>query len=182
MRWVAIGAGLILMAILALGCNKNKDRVAKLEKEVREAESKDYITDNTGRKDSLSSDTIGEIHPEETPMPDRIPNETDSIQMPKEETTISAREFSMVDRTPSPSGKGIYTVQVASGTDLASANEIAGRFVKLGYKAFVSSIEIKGVTYYRVRIGNFGDYREADKLGKGLRDKYLTEYWIDKIF
>ena len=73
-----------------------------------------------------------------------------------------------------------WSVQVSAG----SAKDIAGSLVERlkanGYDGYVIQAEVKGQTYYRVRVGRFATREEAESvrrslaLEEGYRDAYLT--------
>lgn len=72
-----------------------------------------------------------------------------------------------------------YTIQVGSYPERALADEEMKNMKRRGYAAFVvaSAIPDKG-TWYRVRIGSFGNRQAAEKLAKELRSKEGIEGFI----
>jgi len=73
-----------------------------------------------------------------------------------------------------------WAVQVKAAPDKPSADAWVNRLKSKGYDAFVVEADIRGKTWYRVRVGSFDTRQDAEKLRKvleveeGLADAYLT--------
>ncbi|NIO11033.1 MAG: hypothetical protein GTO40_24685 [Deltaproteobacteria bacterium] len=68
-------------------------------------------------------------------------------------------------RTASTSTQAnVWSVQVKAFARQNDANDLARRLKRKGYDAYVVSIQIKGRTWYRVRVGRLGTQREAQNL------------------
>ncbi|MDH5527793.1 MAG: SPOR domain-containing protein [Nitrospirota bacterium] len=68
-----------------------------------------------------------------------------------------------------------YTLQVASFSRRAGADELSHRLSKSGYEAYVKSVDLgsRG-TWYRVRVGHYPDADEARWAGLELSNEGLT--------
>lgn len=55
-----------------------------------------------------------------------------------------------------------WIVQVRSTTDKASADSLQASLVDAGFPAFVVSADVRGETWYRVRVGRYGTKAEAE--------------------
>jgi cell division septation protein DedD len=73
-----------------------------------------------------------------------------------------------------------WSVQVQSSPDKAAADLWVDRLKTKGYNVFIVEADIKGKTWYRVRVGPFDNRQEAETLRtvlqskEGFRDAYLT--------
>jgi hypothetical protein len=74
-------------------------------------------------------------------------------------------------KTKSTSVAGLYTVQVASLRSEASAHRIANRLIKKGYDAFIATSAYGSGTWYRVRVGNFKQKSDANKIAQKMRNE-----------
>jgi DedD protein len=77
--------------------------------------------------------------------------------------------------------RSIWTVQALATTDRADANAWLDRLKAKGYDAFIVGVDIKGQSWYRVRVGNLSSRQEAEALGKtlqtqeGFRDAFVAQ-------
>lgn len=160
MRTTLVPILLLSLLILFCGCSKDED-IAQLEQETMEAESADYISEETENQEFASSEidtastTEYAMTPEATPEEERAP-----------------------EITPSVSGQGGYTIQIASGNNFDNVNSLQQKYLERGYDAFISQAFIDGETVYRLRIGNFENFSEAKALGLELKDRYSVNFWI----
>jgi cell division septation protein DedD len=76
---------------------------------------------------------------------------------------------------------GGYVVQIASTPDRAYAQNLAATFVERGYQAYVTSAEVKGATYFRVRIGRFASLTEARQIVAQLAEKYAVSGFVAQV-
>ncbi len=68
-------------------------------------------------------------------------------------------------------GEKIWRAQVNAYPDERSAKLLVDRLKNKGYKAYVSEVENRGRTWYRVSVGPFNNRDEADKMVETLRSK-----------
>jgi septal ring-binding cell division protein DamX len=64
-----------------------------------------------------------------------------------------------------------WTIQVKASPDRAIASGWLDRLTKKGYQAFIVEADIRGQTWYRVRVGNFGAWQEAERARKTLESE-----------
>jgi cell division septation protein DedD len=62
--------------------------------------------------------------------------------------------------------KDIYIVQVAAFRRKNSAENEAEKYIAKGYNAFLEEAKIDGITWYRVRVGNFDTLEKAKRFRK----------------
>lgn len=73
-----------------------------------------------------------------------------------------------------------WSVQISAAPAKDVADSLAQRLIAKGYNGYVSQAEVKGQTYYRVRVGPFDAREEAESARQSLarqenyRDAYLT--------
>ena len=71
---------------------------------------------------------------------------------------------------PKKTGAG-WVFQVASLSERAKADEMAGNLKSKGFPAFVETAEVNGKTYFRVRVGPRQERKDIDALAAAVRDK-----------
>lgn len=159
--FVVLIAGLLL--VLATGCSDKQKEAEALEQEMKEME--------TG-----STDTAVE-QPVEAEMSEEVTETVaDAAAVPEEEEVAEAME----PMPEAPIGDG-YTVQVASCKDEDYARYLVQRYSDRGYDVFVTTYNLNGQVYHRVRIGNYATLTEAKAAKAELVDKYSLDPWIDKL-
>ena len=73
-----------------------------------------------------------------------------------------------------------WSVQISAAPAKDVADSLAQRLIAKGYNGYVAQAEVKGQTYYRVRVGPFAAREEAESARQALarqedyRDAYLT--------
>ena len=155
MRLVKIISVLSLIAILVVSCSQKQEDAAELEKQLTAQGRIDTTGDTIRPLDKAIADSAAMAVPDETA---------------ETETTMPAQ----------PAGEG-YTVQVASCESEDYAIYLIELYTSRGYEPYVSQIDIEGQTYYRVRIGLFETYTEAEALKDELADLYSVDAWIDQV-
>jgi len=123
-------------------------------------------------KNSLQTEAGAET--QKTPAP---PRETVAIQ-----PSVSDKKdvATPADSTPkSVSGK--YTIQVASITELVSAEKKVKQLIGKGFDAYYYETKVKGKTYYRIRCGKFSDRVEALKYSLKLEEKTGLKGYVTGI-
>jgi cell division septation protein DedD len=85
--------------------------------------------------------------------------------------TLSAEESNLSKK---------WSVQISAVPIKSIADTLVQRLIANGYDGYVVQAEVKGQTYYRVRVGRFGKRDEAESMRQslahqeGYRDAYLT--------
>lgn len=74
-----------------------------------------------------------------------------------------------------------YTLQIASSQNKVNANDLLNRLKKDGYDAFIQTAVVEGATYYRIRIGRFETFKEAQSYRQHLINITDFEPWVDKL-
>lgn len=75
-----------------------------------------------------------------------------------------------------------YTVQVGSYPSEIEANKIAESLLARGYKANAVAANVNGKTMYRVQVGMFNNFNEAQEYKKELVEKNrLTSAFVQKV-
>jgi cell division septation protein DedD len=65
----------------------------------------------------------------------------------------------------------LWTVQASATTDINDAKALLDHLKAKGYDAFIVEAEIKGHSWYRIRVGTLANRQEAEALGKTLQSK-----------
>ena len=68
-----------------------------------------------------------------------------------------------------PSNNPGWTVQALATTDSNDAKHWLDYLKAKGYDVYIVEAEIKGLNWYRVRVGNLQTRQDAEELGKTLR-------------
>lgn len=77
---------------------------------------------------------------------------------------------------------GTYTVQVGSYPSEVEANKMTESLLARGYKANAVAANVNGKTMYRVQVGMFNNFNEAQEYKKELMEKNrLTSAFVQKI-
>ncbi|MGH9163625.1 MAG: SPOR domain-containing protein [Vicinamibacteraceae bacterium] len=78
------------------------------------------------------------------------------------------------------SGSGSWTVQVAALSERDEAEVVAKRLQSKGYLAFLVGPSGGGATMYRVRVGNYKDRAEAERVMRRLAQEERLKPWITR--
>jgi len=89
----------------------------------------------------------------------------------KAEKAPPAAPAPSVDQAESKENGKRWTVQVNAFPDERSAKSWVDRLKNKGYNAYVTEVSIKGKTWYRVRVGEYGTREEARKVEETLKTK-----------
>jgi cell division septation protein DedD len=71
-------------------------------------------------------------------------------------------------------------IQVFSSTDQEQAKHLIQTLTSGGYPAFLSPVEVRGQTMYRVRIGPYVDPKEAESVAERVRKSYRLDTWVTR--
>ena len=82
----------------------------------------------------------------------------------KEKKPVTQKRAGRTAKAPTQPNKSMWSVQVKAFARQRDAGELAKRLKNKGYDAFVVAIQIKGRTWYRVRVGHLATQREAQGL------------------
>jgi len=77
-------------------------------------------------------------------------------------------------------GQGEHVIQVFSSTDQEQAKQLIQTLSSGGYPAFLSPVEVRGQTMYRVRIGPYVDPKEAESVAERVRKSYRLDTWVTR--
>lgn len=79
-----------------------------------------------------------------------------------------------------PGGQGEHVIQVFSSTDQQQAKQLIQTLTSGGYPAFLSPVDVRGQTMYRVRIGPYVDPKEAETVAERVRKSYRLDTWVTR--
>lgn len=116
--------------------------------------------------------------PEEVPPPPlkAAPRKEPSPKKPAE-VSVSRKGQPLVLPT---SELGRFVVQVGSYQDERIARIQAERVERLGYKAWIEPADLPGKgRYYRVRIGGFEIYSDAERVAASMERIFQDDCWVD---
>ena len=156
MKYARFVISIALMLLLAVGCAQKQEEAARLEQEMlgQDAEATDTSQVDAGV----------------------VPPETASDQAAVQAGVSPQEEPEYVPRGPEGSG---YTVQVAACESFDYAKFLIGRYTDRGYEPYMTSVEVDGEIFHRVRLGVFETVEEAGQLKAELEDKYSAKVWVD---
>jgi len=75
---------------------------------------------------------------------------------------------------------GEHVIQVFSSTDQQQAKQLIQTLTSGGYPAFLSPVDVRGQTMYRVRIGPYVDPKEAESVAERVRKSYRLDTWVTR--
>ncbi len=111
--------------------------------------------------------------PEFTPVPDE-PEETDVAPEPDPRELDEPRQVI-------PAGTGQFTVQVSAWRGRANAERQAQLIREAGKEAFLDETTRNGTTWYRVRIGRYQTYQEAEDAASSFQLLLEDGWWVTRI-
>lgn len=76
--------------------------------------------------------------------------------------------------------QGEHVIQVFSSTDQQQAKQLIQTLTSGGYPAFLSPVDVRGQTMYRVRIGPYVDPKEAESVAERVRKSYRLDTWVTR--
>lgn len=74
-----------------------------------------------------------------------------------------------------------YVVQIASSPDRSYAEQTVSSYAARGYQTHMTSAEVNGVTYYRVRIGRFSSSDSAARARDDLAQKFGVSGFVTRV-
>jgi cell division septation protein DedD len=89
----------------------------------------------------------------------------------KAEKSARAEATSKKAEAAAPAEPTTWRAQVNAFPDERSAKQIVDRLKNKGYNAYVTEVENRGKTWYRVSVGKYNSRDEADKMAELLRNK-----------
>ncbi len=106
------------------------------------------------------------------PMAKEAPRETkkEVVKLTPNDPAKDKSAAKAADSGPKKTGTG-WVFQVASLSERAKADEMAGNLKSKGFPAFVEAAEVNGKTYFRVRVGPRQERKDIDALAATVRDK-----------
>jgi len=146
---------MFLAAMMIGGCSKDEE-VAELEQQIKGA---DLLTDSTTEGTTQETAEVAEEGYEMTPE------------------AAPAEESAATYMPEHPGGK--YTVQISAGGNPEWVKYMADTYIRRGYDAFITEAIIDDNTFYRLRIGSYDSFAEAEAAGLEMKDKYSVDFWID---
>jgi len=96
--------------------------------------------------------------------------ETQVAKLPESKAGKSQTETVRGESTDGPEGT-VWRAQVDALPDERSAKLLVDRLKNKGYNAYVSEVELRGKSWYRVSVGKYGSREEADKTVSVLKAK-----------
>lgn len=187
MRWAAMA---IMAVVLITGCRKQEKDVEALSREAVEDEVT-AVLDSLERVSAASrQDTapIVQVPPPAVHMP--APDTTalsvvepagkvSDTALPAGQSDILPVGTPVVETTESPQqGKAGWVVQIGIFSEYTAALEMADKYKQQSFPAFVRRVDRDGQTFYRLRVGVYDTYEQAQAAGKQLKDQYSLDYWI----
>lgn len=89
------------------------------------------------------------------------------------------REIVRDDPDPLPA-RGSFAVQLVSSPDRSQAESIRSQVEADGWPVYQETADIKGETFYRIRVGPYETESEAKRAKDRLRSKFGLEGWVTR--
>jgi len=144
---------------------------------------RDEITFNDSLSDAANSLASARENPRETKPAEKAKSETqEKPAVAKAEAApvkIVEKKSTPAEDTAKPEpvatatkdSAKVWRAQVNAFPDDRSAKQIVDRLRNKGYNAYVTEVQNKGKTWFRVSVGKYGSRDEADKMAEALRGK-----------
>ena len=176
---------------------------------VRQDEAFPGIEDNEEKTEEfvvVADDLIygipeGEINNEDSAAEFETSGQTITLDIPKTETVKAVPDVEIVTAAPvrvatvqKPSEPAVkkavkvteYWIQAGSFTSLSKATDVKTTLNKNGATSTISTTNVNGTDFFRVRLGPYSDQMEADKFlswikaVKGFENSYISEVYVTK--
>lgn len=129
-----------------------------------------------------ASELQGDASPETTLLED-LAGETQNREEQVAGGSATAeveQESGPLPQSPPPVIVDGHVVQVFSSTDEAQAKRLLQQLSNGGFPAFLSPVDVSGQTMHRVRIGPYGDLKEAESVARQVRRAYKLDTWVTR--
>jgi len=154
-------AWILTIGLCLAGCAEKREEAKALEKEV------------IGDRAAVVMDSLA------APAKPEPQKDTSLMTPPPAEVPQAAKPVAPALK-PALSDVDGFVIQLGSYADQDLATAKAEEYQRRGYHAFVSRAEVGGRTVYRLRIGVYDTYQEAQEVGRLLADRYSAQFWIDR--
>jgi cell division septation protein DedD len=102
----------------------------------------------------------------------------DSPAMPD---IAGSSESATVTAPTEPAGRRLYSIQVGSFLDSASANQLVERLRSEGWPVWSAVVQVGGRSFHRVRVGALRTVDEARLLGTLVTRRYGWPIWLAPV-
>jgi len=123
---------------------------------------------------SAQRDSPPPASPQAAPPPRRTP----PPPAPAQSKPAQSKPAPSKPAPPTAAAADQFVVQVFSTDDEPQARKVLSRLTKAGYRAFLSPVEVRNRTMYRVRLGPFDQRSVAEKKGGEVNRKFKYDTWI----
>jgi cell division septation protein DedD len=152
------------------------------------AQTKDEISFNDGlskpgaglapteekSKEVALAEKVTKAEPKETKLPapaTPVPKPVAKKVEPSAPPAEAAKKAETTETVAEKDQNKIWRAQVNAYPDERSAKLIVDRLKNRGYNAYVTDVQNKGKTWFRVSVGKYGTREEADKIVEVLKSK-----------
>lgn len=117
------------------------------------------------------AEKVAKVKPAEKAEEKVVPEKTTPIAEAKKETPTEKLQEREGEKAGGEAQEKVWTVQVNAYPLERDAKNLAKKLTDKGYDAYVVSAEIKGKSWYRVRVGRFATREDAKGLQETLKTK-----------
>jgi len=168
---------------MIIGKNIEERKIAKMEEPLARipvkpggaAPNQDDITFNADSSKTPSA-AVDKNEPQPTESPEKIAKVEPQASKPAKElekvaalATPNQSDADSKGQTTEPNGT--WRAQVNAFPDPRSAKLLVDRLKNKGYNAYVSEVQNRGKTWYRVSVGRYDSREDAEKTVKTLKTK-----------
>jgi len=156
-------------------------KVGKEAKEMELKVAREYTTPamSPSAQQTASQDIKS---PEEIILPDQEEEKTEPTEAPPQTVKPSPTGQAEPKSQPTPSLKGLYTIQVMAISDRTRAFYIRDNLKGKGYPAYVvTTTDPDDKVTYKVRIGRFASREEAQKMAQQVEEREKLATWIAQV-
>jgi len=139
------------------------------------AQKRDEITFNDGESKTPAAAVVQDKSPAEKPVEKIAKAEAPAPKPEKKPEKVGAeaapKKSEAVANVESTDPGKIWRAQVNAFPDERSAKLLVDRLKNKGYNAYVSEVQNRGKTWYRVSVGRYNSRDEAEKIVEALKTK-----------
>jgi len=142
-----------------------------------EVTSNDTLDRDLATPEAITEKSFDEVEPVRSKIEAPPARETKTPVEGEKGTPVSPRR--VTERVGTPAHQGVWAVQVAAFPDERISSNLVKRLASQGHDAYIVRANIKGQTWYRVRVGRLATREQAKELQETLKaHKDLTKAFI----
>ena len=117
--------------------------------------------------------------PSKKEIPEHTIQKEEKIKPPKKAISIKNNTIKSKPPTEKINAQKNHTIQIFASTDINESRNKKLALTNKGYDAYIETLESNGKIWYRVRIGNFKNKKDAQMLANEIKELLgFKDFWI----